>query len=53
MMDMTVDKGGPVVDQPAFGTVLQVIAIPAERRILFRGYGYSDWADVDLVRLFD
>lgn len=53
MMDRTVDKGGPVVDQPAFGTVLQVIAVPAELRILFRGYGYSDWADVDLIHLFD
>jgi hypothetical protein len=53
MMDRTVDEGGPVVELPTFGTVLQVIAVPAQQRILFRGYGYSDWADVDLARLFD
>ena len=53
MMDRTLDKGGPVVEGPTFGTVLQVIAIPKDLRVLFRGYGYSGWADVDLKALFN
>lgn len=53
MMDATVDKGGPVVDGTTFGTVLQVIAVPVDMRIMFRGFGHSGWADLDLSALFD
>lgn len=53
MMDSTVETGGPVVDGAIFGTVLQVIAVPADLRVLFRGFGHSGWADVDLSALFD
>jgi len=52
MMDRTIEKGGPVVEGALFGTVLQVIAIPEDMRLLFRSYGYSDWADIDLNTLF-
>jgi len=52
MMDRTIENGGPVVEGALFGTVLQVIAIPEDMRLLFRSYGYSDWADVDLNKLF-
>lgn len=51
MMDRTLEKGGPVVDG-TFGTVLQVIAVPEDLVVLFRGYGYSDWAEVRLSGLF-
>ena len=51
-MDRTIEKGGPVVEGALFGTVLQVIAIPEDMRLLFRSYGYSDWADIDLNKLF-
>lgn len=53
MMDRRLEAGGPVVAEPTFGTVLQVIAVPKDLRVLFRGYGYSGWADVDLKALFD
>jgi len=52
MMDRTIENGGPVVEGALFGTVLQVIAIPEDMRLLFRSYGYSDWADIDLNKLF-
>jgi hypothetical protein len=52
MMDRTTENGGPVVEGALFGTVLQVIAIPEDMRLLFRSYGYSDWADIDLNKLF-
>ncbi len=52
MMDRTIENGGPVVEGALFGTVLQVIAIPEDMRLLFRSYGYSDWADIDLIKLF-
>lgn len=51
MMSRTLEKGGPVVDG-TFGTVLQVIAVPEDLVVLFRGYGYSDWAEVRLSGLF-
>jgi len=51
MMSKTIDKGGPVVDG-AFGTVIQVIAIPADFIVLFRSWGYSDWAEVRLADVF-
>ncbi|HPS15429.1 MAG TPA: C45 family autoproteolytic acyltransferase/hydrolase, partial [Spirochaetales bacterium] len=48
MMDKTIQQGGPAVEGDLFGTVLQVIVIPEDMKLLFRGYGYSDWAEVDL-----
>ncbi len=51
MMEKTIDKGGPVVEGP-FGTVLQVIAVPADSVVLFRAWGYSGWAQVNLTDLF-
>lgn len=53
MMDMQIDQGGPVVYDLPFGTVIQVIAIPEDFVIYFRGYGFSDWAQVDLFQLFN
>ena len=53
MMDRTLEKGGPVVQNPLFGTVLQVIAVPEDLAVYFRGFGYSGWASVDLKALFD
>ncbi|OQB97993.1 MAG: Acyl-coenzyme A:6-aminopenicillanic acid acyl-transferase [Spirochaetes bacterium ADurb.Bin110] len=52
MMDRTIENGGPVVEGALFGTVLQLIAIPEDMLLLFRSYGYSDWADIDLNKLF-
>ncbi|HPG90959.1 MAG TPA: C45 family autoproteolytic acyltransferase/hydrolase [Rectinema sp.] len=52
MMDKTIQQGGPAVEGDLFGTVLQVIVIPEDMRLLFRGYGYSDWADIDLLEIF-
>jgi hypothetical protein len=34
------------------GTVLQVIAVPADLTLWFHGYDYSDWQQVDLNGLF-
>lgn len=51
MMDKTIDQGGPVVEG-AFGTVIQVIAIPADLTVLFRSWGYSGWAEVHLADVF-
>ena len=51
MMDRNLERGGPVVDG-TFGTVLQVIAVPEDLIVLFRGYEYSDWAEVCLSGFF-
>ena len=51
MMDKTIKDGGPAVEGAIFGTVLQVIVVPKDMRLLFRAYGYSDWADIDMGAL--
>ena len=53
LMDMDLARGGPVVNASPFGTVIQVIAIPGDMSLRFRGYGYSGWGRVDLAALFD
>ena len=44
LMDIGYQDGGAVHG----GTVYQVIAAPGEMRLWMRGYGYSDWQQVDL-----
>ncbi len=48
LMGLDVEHGGAVHS----GTVLQVIAVPADLTLWLHGYGYSDWQQVVLDGLF-
>ena len=48
LMSLDAAHGGAVHN----GTVLQVIAVPADLMLWIRGYDYSDWQQINLSRLF-
>jgi hypothetical protein len=48
LMSLDAAHGGAVHN----GTVLQVIAVPADLMLWIHGYDYSDWQQIDLSRLF-
>ena len=48
LMSLDAAHGGAVHN----GTVLQVIAVPADLMLWIRGYNYSDWQQIDLSLLF-
>jgi hypothetical protein len=48
VMSLDAAHGGAVHN----GTVLQVIAVPADLMLWLHGYGYSDWQQVVLDGLF-
>lgn len=48
LMSLYAAHGGAVHN----GTVLQVIAVPADLLLWIRGYNYSDWQQIELSRLF-
>lgn len=49
LMSLDAAHGGAVHN----GTVLQVIAVPADLMLWIHGYDYSDWQQVDLSQAFD
>ena len=48
VMSLDAAHGGAV----HIGTVLQVIAVPADLMLWIHGYDYSDWPQIDLTPLF-
>ena len=48
IMDLEIGESGAVHD----GTVIQTVIVPADYELYFRGYKYSDWARINLKKLF-
>jgi len=50
IMDTTIEKGGATEPDD---TIYQIVAVPQQLKVWFKGRGYSDWVEIDLGPLFE